>query len=78
MISHLINTAKSLIPKYWLNSECPTVGVWISKIGSIYNMEELYHIGENKIERCMYIWKGWIEFKNTRRYTELKSRHQED
>lgn len=51
-----MNIVKGLIPRFWQEPESPTVH-WVKRVEYIYNMQHLYQSGEDKIEKCVNIWK---------------------
>lgn len=75
-IPHLLNAAKSQIPRYWQEIESPTIKDWIGKVEATYNMEDLRYSGEEEIEGVINRWKDWKVFKKTRRYAEVISGRQ--
>lgn len=41
LIPHLLNAAKSLIPKKWQETESPQIWEWFNSVEETYNMESL-------------------------------------
>lgn len=72
-IPHLLNAAKSLIPKKWQKVESPKIWEWINAIEGTNNMECLRHSGEEKSEGLTDKWESWKAFKKTWRYVEVIS-----
>lgn len=60
--SHLLNTAKGLIPRYWWTSKIPSVKEWILKIGQICSFKEIIHAEEELVEKYNGTWGKWLDF----------------
>lgn len=70
VIPHMMNAAKSLIPRKWQEIESPKIRDWISRVEETYNMEYLRYSGEKDMEGFTNKWKNWKMFKKTQRYVK--------
>lgn len=70
-IVYLLDAAKSIIPRHWLDPEAPKISEWIKKVDKIYFMEYLRHAGTEDQEIFNTNWEWWTEFKKTRSYAGI-------
>lgn len=71
LLPHLINVAKSLIPRYWQKKERPTMRDWFNKINDIYRLEYLRFSEGMKMAAFEMKWKAWVEFTDSLRAAEI-------
>ncbi|OCT65989.1 hypothetical protein XELAEV_18042243mg [Xenopus laevis] len=60
---HMIQAAKSLIPKKWKTKDAPLFNDWIRTVEEIREMEELTSIYHNNSQMYWKIWSPWIKYK---------------
>lgn len=68
---HLLNAAKSLIPRYWQDKRRPTVREWLGKINEIYSLEYLKYSEGVEMKTFEEIWKDWVNFRYSLQAAEL-------
>lgn len=71
LLPHLLDAAKSLIPKYWRRIERPAMKDWLEKINEIHTLEYLRYSEGTKMGVFETKWKGWAEFKTSLRAAEI-------
>lgn len=54
---HLLNAAKVLIPRYWKQSNCPTLLDWKREVDAIMEAEKWVHMIKDRYEEFNDIWK---------------------
>lgn len=50
LVPHLLNAAKSLIPRVWRTPDAPSMKEWIVKIDWLRSIEETIHRSEDSME----------------------------
>lgn len=70
---HMLNAAKSLIPRFWKQTTVPSITAWLSHIEHIYQMEDLTMALRNQHAKSNKIWAPWLSFVYSAKYTELMS-----
>lgn len=70
-IVFLLNAAKNIIPRHWLDPEAPKTSEWIKKIDEIYFLECLRFSGTEEQESFKVNWEWWNEYKKTQSYSEI-------
>lgn len=56
---HLLNAAKRLIPRYWKQATCPTLGEWKREVEEMMEAERWVYKTRNKQDRFEKIWAKW-------------------
>lgn len=73
LLPHLIDAAKSLIPKYWQTKERPKMREWFNKINEIQCLEYLRFSEGTKMGAFETKWKDWEKFKESPNAVEMWS-----
>lgn len=73
LLPHLIDAAKSLIPKYWQRKERPKMREWFNKINEIQCLEYLRFSEGTKMGAFETKWKDWEKFKESPNAVEMWS-----
>uniref|UniRef100_A0A8C5MN92 Reverse transcriptase domain-containing protein n=1 Tax=Leptobrachium leishanense TaxID=445787 RepID=A0A8C5MN92_9ANUR len=66
LLLHLLNAAKSLIPRKWKQTTAPTVREWIEAVERIRTLEELHYSLENQYQKYFRTWFWWSDFLHKR------------
>uniref|UniRef100_A0A8C5QK57 Reverse transcriptase domain-containing protein n=1 Tax=Leptobrachium leishanense TaxID=445787 RepID=A0A8C5QK57_9ANUR len=66
LLLHLLNAAKSLIPRKWKQTAAPTVTEWIEAVERIRTLEELHYSLENQYQKYFKTWFWWSDFLQKR------------
>ena len=70
LVPYLLNGAKVVIPRNWMEENAPSVAEWIREVGRMEEMEKLLAIQYECWERYEEIWRGWREFRGTEIFRE--------
>lgn len=65
LVPHLLNAAKSLIPRLWRTPEALTMREWVVKV------EQTIHTAEDSLEVYDTLWGNWLKFKKSRDYMTI-------
>ena len=68
---HLLNAAKSLIPRFWKQTVVPSLRQWLEAVDHIYYMEDLTSSLKNKSDLARKIWSDWFAFKYKPAYADI-------
>lgn len=73
VVRHMLNTAKSIIPKHWKNTQVPTVEEWLLAMDSIYKMEETATMASENTEKLRKLWRSWYIFRYSDSFEKLQN-----
>lgn len=60
VIPHLLNAAKSLIPRLWKQTRSPTLADWKKEVNLIMEAERWVHAVKDKKDKNIETWAGWV------------------
>lgn len=63
LLRHLLQAAKTVIPRKWKTTDPPTVEDWHEEIELTRRMEELVASTPEDTERFINTWGSWDEFR---------------
>lgn len=63
VVRHMLNTAKTIIPRQWKSTHSPTITEWLSEVDSLYKMEETVAMASERTDKFHKLWKSWFTFK---------------
>lgn len=72
LLPHLLNAAKSLIPRHWRETRRPSLREWFDKTDEIYCMEYLRYSEGLEMEDYEEIWRDWVRFKTSDQLAEMR------
>lgn len=70
ILIHLLDAAKSLIPKKWKMVDGPKISEWLERIDEVYRLENLRFSEEGGREGFLKRWEKWKLFKLTKEYSD--------
>lgn len=71
LLTHLINAARTILPRKWRSQEPPTLQEWLLQVAHIQEMENIVAIKNESLKTYTEIWEPWAIFAKQNRHSTL-------
>lgn len=73
VVRHMLNAAKTIIPRHWKSTHTPTLAEWFSEIDSLYRMEETVAMAGERTDKFHKLWKSGFIFKYSDDFAKMQN-----
>lgn len=73
VVRHMLNAAKTIIPRHWKSTHTLKLTEWLSQVDSLYRMEETVAMASEITDKFHKLWKSWFIFKYSDDFAKMQN-----